>query len=445
MRITHITSYAYRCLLMSILSLFWAFPALSQPDAGIKTPPWLQLSLEQRTRYEQLTNPFRGNTSETERHFPLRTRLQLEIGETTRPVRFLIEFQDSRVLYREETLSSVSSNINKHDIQQAHLEFNPGNFLSGRAKSQILIGRFTMDLGKRRLVARNKMRNTTNAFDGISWTLAGDWQWRMRTFFTRPAAINPEELDASSRRYFWGVYFDSKQYPDFLIDVYYFGVHDPVNAASRQRLSTIGGRLYKLPIPGSTDYELESSFQFGKNGTQDHAAWLYHGELGFSFDTAFTPRVSVFHDYASGDSDPNDDRSGRFNTLYGARSFEYPPTGIYGPIYRSNINAPGIRIEMNPSGNLRIAAAFRILRLAQAKDAWVGSGLQDKSGNSGKSLGQNFDLNIQWKASRRLTIESGCARFFKGFYLKSLLEDPAVQDSTFFYISTEIKTKLLPI
>jgi len=418
--------------------------AESQQDTVKKTPSWLQLSFEQRTRYEHLTEPFRSNASGTEKHVPLRTRLRLEIGDADRPIRFLAELQDSRVLYEKETLYAVRANINETDFLQAHLQLNSGDFSSRHLKSHIQIGRFTMDLGKRRLVARNNMRNTTNAFDGVSWTLAGDWDWTIHTFFTRPVLIDPYSLDSSGRSYFWGAYFESTHYNKLLMDAYYFGIHDPEISLLRQRHSTLGLRLYKLPASGKLDYEMESSLQFGKIATLDHFAWHYHGELGFSFNGSWEPRISLHYDYASGDKDPTDDTSNRFYPLFGARGFEYAPTGIYGPVYRSNINTPGFRIELHPANSLQIKTSYRVFRLAAAKDLWVGSGLWDPSGNSGKSIGHNLDTQLRWRPNRYFTFELGYARFFKGSYIKLVSENPFAGDSNYFYIATEFKSKLLP-
>ena len=419
-------------------------PAVSQTDAGAQTPTWLSLSFEQRTRYEHLTNSFRLNTSGTEKHFSLRTRLKLEVGKENRPVRFLLELQDSRVFYEEEKLYAARSHINEIDFLQAQLQFQPHGFPSRNMKSQLTVGRFTMDLGKRRLVARNNMRNTTNAFDGFSWTLTGNKEWTLYTFLTRPVVIDSYSLDTSGRRYFWGAYFKSTHFPRFLLDVYYFGLHDVENSENRKRLTTLGGRLYRIPASGDVDYEIESAVQSGKNVTEDHAAWLFHGELGFSFRTSWRPRLSLYYDFASGDCDPEDGKSNRFDTLYGARSFEYPPTGIYGPIYRTNIETPGMGMELTPFEGLTITISYRELRLASAQDTWVGSGLQDLTGESGKSLGQNFEIRGRYRANSHLIIESGYARFFKGSYLELVPDSPRTADSNFFYISVETKATFLP-
>ena len=433
---------------LSLLSLFYILictaPAVSQTDAGAQTPTWLRLAFEQRTRYEHLTNPFRLNASGTEKHFLLRTRLKLEAGEENRPVRFLLELQDSRVFYEKEKLYSARTNINEIDFLQAQLQFQSGNFPSRNIKIRLTVGRFTLDLGKRRLVARNNMRNTTNAFDGFSWTLAGDKQWTLHTFLTRPVVIDSYSPDTSGRRYFWGSYFESKHFPKFLLDVYYFGLHDVENSENPKKLTSLGGRLYRMPTSGAVDYEIESAVQSGKNGTANHTAWFFHGELGFSLNATWQPRLFSHYDYASGDCDPHDGDSNQFNTLYGARNFEYPPTGIYGPIYRSNIDAPGAGLEFNSAERLKITMSYRAFRLASARDIWVGSGLQDLTGKSGKSLGQNIEIRFRWQANSHLMIESGYARFFKGSYLYLVRDSPHTGNSGFFFLSAEIKARLLP-
>ncbi len=428
--------------LVFIFSL--AVPAISQQSEKTKTPSWLHLSLEQRTRFEMLTNPFRLNTTETEKHLPLRTRLLMEMGETDRPVRFVLELQDSRVLIDREILSLVPSHVNELDFLQAHLQFNLDPFPSRGLRSQFVLGRFTMDLGKRRLTARNSMRNTTNAFDGISWTLAGNSTWKMQAFFTRPVLINPEKLDSNWPAYFWGIYFETKHSPNINTDLYYLGFHSEEQSPVRPRYTTLGGRFYKTSMPGTMHYEVETVWQFGNSGEQDHFAYFQHAEIGYRFKKAWSPGISLQYDYASGDTDPEDNRSGRFSTLFGARRFELNPTGIYGPFYRSNINTPGIRIVLNPFENLQIMAAHRAFWLASARDVWVGSGFQDASGSSGTTLGQNFEMQIRWNATRVLMIECGYARFFKGSFLDRVPGGPGAEDSNFLYIATDIQTRLIP-
>ena len=69
----------------------------------------------------------------------------------------------------------------------------------------------------------------------------------------------------------------------------------------------------------------------------------------------WSPRLIFQYDYASGDDDPNDADNNRFDTLYGARRFDFGPTGIYGPFARANLSTPGMRIKLKPAANMLLA------------------------------------------------------------------------------------------
>ncbi len=85
---------------------------------------------------------------------------------------------------------------------------------------------------------------------------------------------------------------------------------------------------------------------------------------------------------------------------------------------------------------------YRAWWLAQARDAWFGSGLQDATGASGNFLGQDIELKATWRQSRNLLFSVGYDHFFKGSYLKNLAKipgNPSAADSDYFYIQSEIR------
>jgi hypothetical protein len=47
------------------------------------------------------------------------------------------------------------------------------------------------------------------------------------------------------------------------------------------------------------------------------------------------------YDYASGNSDPNNNKNGRFNPLFGTQNFPFSFTGIWSLFKLANISFPG--------------------------------------------------------------------------------------------------------
>jgi hypothetical protein len=392
-----------------------------------------------------MTNRFRIDELGATHVLAFRTRFRFEIRERTDPLRFVVEVQDSRSELNDDPFVVPARHINKLDFLQLHLQLVSDNFLGSDLPTALEIGRFSLDLGKRRLSARNRMRNTTNAFDGLDWQLGSEDRWMVRLFATRPVRIDPDELDSSSSdRYFWGTYYQNRIHRRFGFDLYYLGVHEPESTVTWRRYTTVGGRLEKSPGPGELDYEIESTWQFGSTGELDHFAHFQHGELGYVFDSFMGSRLSFHYDYVSGDEDPYDDHFDRFNTLYGARRFEHNPTGIYGPFFRSNLHTPGLRFVLIPNDKFEVLASYRAFWLAQARDVWFGSGLQDPTGASGSFLGNHFETRARWRPLKFLMIELGYAHLFKGSYLDRVPESPRTPDSDFFYAAIEIRAPLLP-
>ncbi len=118
------------------------------------------------------------------------------------------------------------------------------------------------------------------------------------------------------------------------------------------------------------------------------------------------------------------------------------PTGIFGPFFRSNISSPGARVYFKPLPAVRLMLKFRVWWLAQARDVWVGSGLQDPTGRSGNFLGQDVELRVKWATSPNLSFRAGYDHFFKGSYIQDLARmpgNPSAADSDYFYIQSEIR------
>jgi hypothetical protein len=419
-------------------------------------PERLSIAVEFRARYEYLDQQFRVTRTGEEDLVVLRTLIHTRLRVLPW---FTIgaELEDSRGYLSRHTLVTRGM-VNSAELLRAYGELTIPDVAGGTFKSQA--GRITMDVWNRRFVARNRFRNTINAFTGIDLRWSDDRGRSLRGFWTLPVQrlpVDPRRLQENDIEFddetldvqFWGVLIGSKL-PWFGEGGWFlFGLHedDTNKLPTRNRsLYTPGFRLFKERRAGRFDYLLEVAFQGGRSRatpvsptTLEHFAHFEHAELGYTFDGAWLPRIAVQYDYASGDKDPDDGRNQRFDTLYGARRFDFGPTGIYGPFARSNINTPGIRFQVRPYRGLFAFASYRAFWLASARDVWVTTRVRDPAGRSGKFVGSQLEFGVRFSPSPgNLILESGYAHLFSGEFVHKAPNSTLRGDANYVYTQATV-------
>jgi len=405
---------------------------------ALRLPDWLDFAVDHRTRFEFLDDPVRPGESQTQTQIPQRTRVRLGV-DAPGGVRVLAEFQDSRV-WNDRPRDFLGGAINHFDVTQLLIAASAKDVLDRGLRVDGHVGRLSLDLGSRRLVARNEFRNTTNAFDGVHVQLGSDARtWRVRAFYTLPVELQDGDVlddKVSSRQRFWGFAFEDLRNPWLRLDAYALVLDDLPGDRSYR---TYGLRVYRVAAVSQVDYEGELMAQFGERGERDQSAFAAHGELGFTFGVPWSPRVAVQIDYASGTGDPSDDDSHTFDPLFGARRFDLGPTGILGALPRTNIITPGVRLGLMPMKTLRLDLKIRYWSLAEARDAFARSGLVDPTGDAGRDLGTDIDLRARWDATTWLAFDAGYVHWFKGRYLDDVGTAQTTGDLDYFYAQTRVR------
>lgn len=432
-----------------------SWPRILHESLGL--PEWLDLALEQRTRFEYLDEPFRPGEADTQSQYPQRTRLRVGV-DAPAGFRFLAELQDSRS-WGDGPDDFTGATIDKLSFAQLFGSYTRRELFGTKLRSDLHVGRMSLDFGSRRLIARNGYRNTTNAFDGVHLALGDPAGWRVRAFYVRPVLLDPSyfENESEGQQRFWGAAFEDKRFAWLNFDAYYYGLHDELTSGSSlaRRYHTFGARALRPPKAAQWDYEIEAMGQLGDRtvlrGTPaaavdlDHQAWAGHLEVGYTWAASWTPRVAFQLEYASGTSAAAGDVSHTFDPLFGARRGDLIVTGSYGPFRRSNLLSPGLRFQLAPRPDLKAWLKVRYWQLAQEKDAFVGTGLRDASGDSGERLGTDIELAVTWTPRPWLVLETGYDHWFKGTYLDGVAKPPpsagpiSSDDSDYFYFSVSFR------
>ncbi len=136
-------------------------PVWNLHDA-LKLPEWLSASVEQRTRYETVGGPFKANSKGGDQQIPLQTTLWLEAHMSS--FRLGTEFMDARGLNSDSGTGMNNTMSDSWDFLQAYGAWADQNVAYSGLGAEVVAGRQTINLGSRRLVARNVFRNTINSF-----------------------------------------------------------------------------------------------------------------------------------------------------------------------------------------------------------------------------------------------------------------------------------------
>ncbi|MEM6999075.1 MAG: alginate export family protein [Pseudomonadota bacterium] len=407
------------------------------------------LSGQHRVRFENLNEQYRGSRNGGDQALVFRTNVLAKLDFDR--VDIVAEMMDSRAELADSGTPLSGTVINPLELLQAYIELPINNVFGEGGKSSIKGGRITMDMGSRRLVARNRFRNTINGFTGIDWRWQGRDKQKFRFFYTLPvqrlfngnALDNDPKFDKEHEEVrFWGVYYSPSKTPwGDKAEVYLLGLDEEdvtgeLNTRDRE-LYTPGFRLYRKPAENKFSYQVESIFQFGESRSStistidlDHFAYFHHFEIGYSFDAKWSPQLLFQYDYASGDDDAADGENNRFDTLFGARRFDFGPTGIYGPFARSNLSTPGIRLKLKPTLNISSFIALRAYWLASDNDAWTTAGISNVAGQSDNYIGTQLETRVRWDAvPGNIRIEAGAAHIFAG----DLMNGAGKSDATYLY------------
>jgi len=348
----------------------------------------VRVGLEHRVRGEVLVDDFRTPGPDGGDAAGLFLRSLGGLTVESGPFFGTLELIDARALLSGAPPST--SHINALDVLQAHVGVRLHDAFVADDVWEVRVGRLTMDLGSRRLVARNEFRNTITAFSGVdsTWTRRG---LGLHAFVVTPLQRLPDDdaLAASADGVIDGLW------PAWQPDVDSGALLAGASATQTHRgidvqLTSLwfdegsGGRrrwspslwLRRPPRPGAFDFALEVMPQLGQTGdgrrVREHRALAIHASVGHRFDVTGSPRLAIAWDHVSGDAvdDVGDNIDQRFDTLFGARRFEFGPTGLFGPLARADLSSPAFRFEIGGDDvELLVAgrAAWRAVPTAPTK------------------------------------------------------------------------------
>jgi len=425
-------------------------------QAAIGNPDNLKVSGSIRLRYEALDGQFRPGFDARDDLVSIRSTLFAEWD--TGIVRIGGELYDSRSYDTDPGSVLTTGEVNALEPVQAYLAADIDQPFGKGSKLVLQAGRFTMNLGSRRLVAADDYRNTTNGYTGIRADLRLADRTSATLFYTLPQQRRPDGLDDlrnnrialdrenGSLRLFGGYVARPLGHRHVLAELGYVRLQErdqPHHPTRNRSLHSTSARVLAEPKAAKADFEVEGIYQFGtvRSGLTaqapqlDVAAWFLHAEAGYSFARSWKPRLSVEYDRASGDGPGRKYR--RFDTLLGMRRGDFAPAGIYGAIGRTNIETIGLRAEVTPDSRTDMFIGARALWAESATDAFSTTGVRDPAGASGRFAGYQLEgRGRYWLVPHALRAEINAAYLAKRGLLRDAPNAPGHGDTV--YVSSAV-------
>ncbi|MCW8134002.1 MAG: alginate export family protein, partial [Planctomycetota bacterium] len=279
-------------------------------------PTKVSFTVENQTRLEIWDNKFLPNRRQYSNGVTyFRTRLSMD-WDLHKHLRLFAQGQDAR---KDGDLRNQGrANENPHDLNELYLDLRK----LFDEDLTIRVGRQPLVYGAQRLVGSFEWSNVGRRFDAVRvfWN-SKDKHWSADAFASKVVVTNPEEVDEGHpTEEFYGLYLVNRSVKKHAFEFYGFyrtddngRTMDELRRRGDLGIGTLGGRVYGKDLLGGLDYEVEGAGQFGEVAEASHRAGAVHAEAGWTFKPKWKPRVMAEFNYASGDDDPTDGRSGAFN------------------------------------------------------------------------------------------------------------------------------------
>jgi hypothetical protein len=261
------------------------------------------------------------------------------------------QLEDVRAIDKT-TVTAVDQN--QLDLRLAFVAYS-GALGDGTFKARVGRQDFAFDL--QRFVSSRDGPNVRQSFDA-AWADYEIGKWRFIGFVSQPV------------QYRFGDVFDDISNQNFRfstarIERQVFGTNELsgyyslYERSSARYLDAVGDEtrhIFDVRFAGQAnglDWDLEAMGQTGHVGPKDIGAWAVGARTGYTFsNVAWTPRIGLQADAASGDDHPGDGRLGTFNPLF--------PNGYYFSLggYTGYANLLHVKptLTVKPIQNLTVTA-----------------------------------------------------------------------------------------
>ncbi len=380
-------------------------------------PKWIQFNGEYRARFEGFTH--RAYSKGNDDHYLLnRVRFGFRVKPADR-VQLVVQTQDSRV-FGNSLIPSAPPFQDSFDLRLGYLELGDPE----KTTLAFRVGRQEISLGEERLLGSSNWGNTARSFDALRVY----WRPVPKARFDLFASSVVAQTDGSFDRH-----VDGDDLHGVIGQLDWRGVHfepfglwrlAPRARSESGQFGKLDTKTFGTRVVGrqgkQTEYVMEMIGQTGSWGLDAVGSWAGHWRVVRTLSTdRRVPRLRFEYDYATGDSDPADGRHQTFELLYPT---PHDKLGLADQVGWKNIHHLGGVGEWLPNRSLTLQVKFHEWWLASLRDGVYNAGgvliSRDPSGQSGRHVGHEVDLQALGNVGKQLKLGGGVGHVFPGGFLR---------------------------
>lgn len=388
--------------------------AAAQETTPAAAPKRVEVKVELRWRNEFRDNADFEPSDDFDHFLGQRIRVWLLVRAHSH-LSFTVEGQD---VWLFDAASDKIIHNTATNLHQAFLDWKPG----GSANWELRAGRQEFIYGRERLVGAFNWDNVGRSFDGArlrhrrsEWI--SDFFWGRLVDIRRAGARHrPGNQDL------YGVYVSrAPQSSAGRTEIYAFVLHDGLRSSGERgfrleatNILTLGFRRAWTPATGFR-YEVENAWQLGERGPDRHRAAAFIASGGYAWGGRWQPSLAFEYDFATGDNDSSDGRSGEFHNLFPTNHLHYGYADLVG---LRNLHDFRFTATTRLHPKLTLQGDYHRFLLAEPRGPWKNAGGRvlgfDPTGQSGRDLGQEVDVTARIPVHKHLSFMAGYSFFLPG-------------------------------
>jgi hypothetical protein len=317
----------------------------------------------------------------------------------------------------------LPTDIDRGDLAQGFIDYasaaGPGN-LTVRA------GRFEMAYDEGALIGLRDGPNVRQVWDGLQSFYVVP-EGRIDAFLVKPVNVSPGYFDdrTLAGQTLWGVHVSASpsDIAPVKITAFYYGNTMPdvdfYPLRGKEQTHTAGLRL--LASEGAFDESIGGIGQIGRLAGQNVLAWAAHGDVGWTFESRWTPRLGLRTDVLSGGDGGGTVHT--FNALYPNYAYSTEAT-IEAP---ANLIQAGATVGLHPLNSVTINTTLECLWRYSLHDAFYAAptfALVPPDGKTHGFTGTEQQVEAIWHINKFLDLTGAYVHFEPGAFLHAAHAQP---------------------